>query len=52
MRGNKILGSGQEKTAGSMGSEVIARDKSRGRCRIETVISSAYENYVQFWEKE
>lgn len=44
-RGNKIPGRGLERTAGSMGSEVIARDESRGRCRLETV--SAYENDVQ-----
>lgn len=52
MWGNKIQGSGQEQTAGSTGSEVITRDKLRGRCGLETVISSAYENGVQLWEKQ
>lgn len=52
MRGNEILGRGKEKPAGSMGSEVTARDTSRGRCRLEAVISSACENGVQLWEKQ
>lgn len=45
--GKQDTGGGQEKPASSMDSEVIARDKLRGRCRLETVISSAYENDVQ-----
>lgn len=40
------------KACGSRGSEVTARDAQRGRCRLETVISSACESDVQLWEKQ
>lgn len=52
MQGNKRLGSRQEKPAGSMATEVTARDKSRWRPGLETVISSALENDVQLWGKK